>query len=96
MLLCTGRLIRHDGALCLTVAQADPSLRDRVLWRWFATRQAVALATQQQRPVVALLTVRDAHVVERVWPTTLAVQCPSALLCADVSSSRGFAHSGGG
>lgn len=83
MLLCSGCLIRHDGALRLTVAQADPSIRDRALWRWFATRQAIALATQQQRPVVALLTVRDTHGVERVWRTTLAVQCPSALLRAD-------------
>lgn len=83
MLLCTGCLMRDDGALRLTVVQPDPSIRDRALWRWFATRQAVALATQQQRPVVALVTVQDAHGVERVWPTTFAVQCPSALSRAD-------------
>jgi len=71
--LCTGRLMRHDGSFHFTVRSPLPSALTYALWGRCALRFAIATATARQASVMGQFFLYDAEGTLALAPQTVDV-----------------------
>ena len=71
--LCTGRLMRHDGTFHFTVRSPLPSALTYALWGRCAVRFAIATATARQASVRGQFFLYDAEGALALVPQTVDV-----------------------